>query len=157
MSWLPLSLRKLTLQHEISQDNFDLIVFSKNLRKVHNNLSHDKVKFEGVKTDEMDTAKADYEKLRDERPSQDDKTKYNAWKDKYNDAKDKWEDKKLEIENYYDKIFTEIEEDAKNEETHIQEMQTDTETQRDSKNSEMNSISDQIKSGIESNAIKMAG
>ena len=154
MGWVTLSLRKQTLQAEINELNFQDIQLSRSIRAVHRHLAYETSIFESEKSAQLKDAKAEYNKAKAGRPKVSDTEAYEEWKVDYEEAKEKYlEDKEL-IEDYYDDIKTELEEEAKNKEDEYNDEKTEVETQRDAMNAELQAITDEIKSEIESSAIK---
>ncbi len=153
MGWITLSLRKQTLKAQISELNTEAIQLSRKQRSVHRHLSYEESVFDAQKKNELRQAKATYMQMRNARPDVD-SASYEAWKTAYAEAQEDYQAQKQDIEDYYDEIKEEIEADSQDEEDAIEEEITRTETQRDAMTAELQALTDQIKTEIQSTAIK---
>ena len=170
MGWVTLSLRKQTLQADINELNFQDIQLSRKIRGVQRHLSYETSVFDSEKSARLKEARADYDEIKKGRPSRSDyqdqngeltdeqKEKYNEayedWKTDYNEAREEYLAEKEEIEDEYDDMKEMLEEEAKNQEDAYNDQKTQVETQRDAENAELQALTDEIKSEIESSAIK---
>ena len=153
MAWMTLALRKQSLKAEINSLTNEDIQLSRKVRSVHRNLSYEQSVFDAQKKSELRSAKSKYMKIRNERPDVDSE-QYEEWKVEYAAAQEDYQAQKQDIEDYYDQVNEEIEAEAQDEEDALQDQITRTETQRDAQSAELQAITDQIKSEIESSAIK---
>ena len=153
MPWITLGLRRQTLKADINELSNEDIQLSRKVRSVHRNLSYEQSVFDTKKKSELRDVKADYLKIRNERPAID-SDEYEEWKVEYAAAQEDYQSQKQDIEDYYDDLNEEIETEAQDEEDALQDQITRTETQRDAQSAELQSITDQVKSEIEASAIK---
>ena len=153
MGWITLSLRKQTLKAQISELNTEDIQLSRKQRSVHRHLSYEESVFDAQKKNELRKAKSTYMQMRNLRPDVDSE-EYDEWKTAYADAQEDYQAQKQDIEDYYDELKEDIESDSQDEEDAIEEEITRTETQRDAVTAELQALTDQIKTEIQSNAIK---
>ena len=153
MAWMTLALRKQTLKAEINSLSCEDIQLSRKVRSVHRNLSYEQSVFDAQKKSELRTAKSAYLEIRNQRPDVDSE-EYEEWKTEYAAAQEDYQAQKQDIEDYYDDLNEQIEAEAQDEEDALQEQITRVETQRDAQSAELQAITDQIKTEIESSAIK---
>ena len=78
---------------------------------------------------------------------------YSDWKDQYTVAQEEYEAKKVDIEDYYDNLTTELEEEANRREELIQEQLDELEVRRQDMQAEFDAIKDQVKTEIQNSAI----
>ncbi len=149
-----LSLRKQSLNADISEETMNILNCSRKKRQVHRRLSYEQSSYKKDKTAELSAAKSVYMEVRNSRPDRSNQDAYNAWQEQYNDVREDYMAQKEDIESYYDDINEEIEQEAQDEEDYIAEEQERAETQRDALNAELQALSDQIKTEIQNNAIK---
>lgn len=154
MSWISLALRKQALKAQINELNYEDIQLSRKKRSVHRHLSRDKAASNADMKSELSAIKSEYLEVRNSRPEDIKSDEYQEWAVKYNEAKEDYESRKADIQDYYDDYNEEIEAEAQDEEDYIDDEITRVEAQRDAMNSELQSITDSIKSQIESDAIK---
>ncbi len=153
MAWISLALRKQSLKADINElTNYD-IQLSRKKRQVHRHLSYEQSANKSAKTAELRAIKEPYMALRKMRPDTKSEN-YQDWQNAYNDAKEDYQAQKADIEDYYDELNEELETEAQDEEDQIDEEITQTETQRDAMNAELQALQDQIKTEIQSSAIK---
>jgi hypothetical protein len=153
MAWITLSLRKQSLQSEVNGLNNEDVQLSRQQRAVHRHLSYEESVFDTKEKADLRKEKAAYLEIRDNRPDIDSK-EYEDWKQKYAAAQEDYMAKKQDIQDYYDGVREDIESEAQDEEDRIQEQITRTETQRDAMSAELQSLTDQIKTEVQSEAIK---
>ncbi len=153
MAWITLTLRKQSLKSQVTELNNQSVQLSRQQRSVHRHLSYEESAFDTQKKSELRKAKSAYLKIRNERPDVD-SDEYEEWKVEYSAAQEDYQAQKQDIEDYYDEIKEEIEQDAQDEEDAIQEDITRTETQRDAMSAELQALTDQIKTEIQDSAIK---
>ena len=153
MAWITLTLRKQSLKSQVTELNNESVQLSRQQRSVHRHLSYEESAFDTAKKSELRKAKSAYLKIRNERPDVDSE-EYEEWKVEYSAAQEDYQAQKQDIEDYYDDVKEEIEQEAQDEEDAIQEEITRTETQRDAMNSELQALTDQIKTEIQDSAIK---
>lgn len=153
MAWITLSLRKQSLQSQVTELNNEDVQLSRQQRAVHRHLSYEESVFDTQKKSELRKAKSDYLKIRNERPDIDSE-EYEEWKVEYSAAQEDYQSQKQDIEDYFDSIKEELESESQDEEDTIQEQITRTETQRDAMSAELQSLTDQIKTEIQGEAIK---
>jgi len=153
MGWITLSLRKLTLKAEISSLTYQDIQLSRQLRGVQRHLAHEQSIHNLDKKAQLKDARANYDKLRKERPSVGSED-YEEWKIQYAEAQEQWQQDQEDINDYYDDIMKDLEEQAQDQEEEIQQQQTEVETQRDAMQAELEALQDQIKTEIQNSAIK---
>ena len=153
MAWMTLALRKQNLKAEINSLTLEDIQLSRKVRSVHRTLSYEQSVFSSEKKSELRDAKSAYLEIRKQRPDVDSE-QYEQWKVEYAEAQEDYQAQKQDIEDYYEDLNTQIEEEAQDEEDALQEQITRVETQRDAEQAELQAITDQIKTEIESSAIK---
>jgi len=153
MAWITLALRKQTLKAQVNELNYEDIQLSRKKRSVHRHLSYEQSIFNSQKKAELRDAKEEYLEIRDERPDVDSED-YEEWKVEYAAAQEDYQSEKQDIEDYYDDLNEQTEQEAQDEEDFIDEQITRVETQRDAMNQELQAITDQVKTEIESSAIK---
>lgn len=154
MGWVSLTLRKLSLRSGIQASELRDIQISRAIRSNNRQLSADQSIQNKSKQEELEAAKADYMEVRDDKPEAD-SPEYNEWYQSYAEAKEDFESQKLDINNYYDDILKELEEEATDRETRYQEEQTTLESQLESLRAEFDSVKEQISSDIESSSIDL--
>ena len=171
MGWVTLSLRKQTLQADINELNFQDIQLSRKIRGVQRHLSYETSVFDSEKSASLKEARTDYDSAKKGRPSRSEYTAenyngdedaakeaynqaYDEWKANYDEARENYLADKEEIEDEYDDMKEMLEEEAKNQEDAYNDQKTQVETQRDAENAELQALTDEIKSEIESSAIK---
>ncbi len=155
MAWMSLSLRKQNLKGSINEHTYNDIQLSRKLRQVHRHLSHEKSVFNAEMKKELADIKSTYMEVRKRRPSDPKSEEYSQWSQEYADAKEDYSAAKQDIQEYYEDLNTDQEEEAQDEEDTIQDSITREETQRDAESAELQSITDQIKTDIENNALKL--
>ena len=153
MAWLTLALRKQTLKAQINELNYDDIQLARRKRSVHRHLSYEQSAFNSAKQSELADAKAEYLAIRNERPDIDSED-YEEWKVEYSEAQEDYQSQKQDIEDYYEDLNQDAETEAQDEEDTLDDEITRVETQRDAMNAELQAITDEIKTEIESSAIK---
>ncbi len=153
MAWMTLALRKQNLKAEINSLTLEDIQLSRKVRNVHRSLSYEQSVFSSAKKNELRDAKSAYLEIRKQRPDVDSE-QYEEWKTQYAEAQEDYQAQKQDIEDYYDDLNQQIEQEAQDEEDALQEQITRVETQRDAEQAELQAITDQIKTEIESSAIK---
>ena len=156
MGWVTLALRKQTLQAEINSAEYQDIQLSRDLRRVQRHLSYDQSIYNADKAQELKDAKDGYKTTRDARPSNIDSKEYAEWEVKYKEAQEDYQEHKSQIEDYYDGIQQELEEDASLEEQAIQEEQAQLEAQLQAMRAELETINEQIKSDIDAQKISLS-
>ena len=156
MGWITLSLRKLTLKAQINDLELQDIKLSRQLRTLHRHLSYDQSVFNNDKKAELSDAKKEYDELRKERQNYQVGTpEYDEWQKRFSDVKEDYEAEKLEINDYYDDILTELEEESTEEETRIQQEQAEIEAQLESSRQELEAINEQISNDIQNSKINL--
>ena len=151
MGWVSLTLRKLSLRSSIQSKELRDIQISRAVRANNRQLSSD----QSVQNrqDELNDAKSVYMEVRDDKPDSD-SPEYSEWMQTYNEAREDYEAQKLDINNYYDDILKELEEEATDRETNYQEEQTTLESELEAMRSEFDSVKEQISSDIEKSTIE---
>ena len=154
MAWMCLALRKQSLKSSVNELTYEDIQLSRKVRGVHRKLSHEKASYNAAKKSELRDIKAAYMEVRNARPGDIKSDEYQQWQVEYAAAQEDYQAAKQDIEEYYDDINEEIETEAQDEEDALQEEITETESQRDAQNAELQTITDQVKTEIEGAAIK---
>ncbi len=154
MSWVTLTLRKLTLRAEINSLELRDIQMSRQIRSIQRNLSYEQSVFNNSKKHELADAKSSYLEIRDNRPETDSE-EYADWQLDYSAAREDYEAQKQDINDYYDDILSELEEAATDEETRMQEEQTTVEAQLEAMRGELETVNEQISSDIESSKLNL--
>ncbi len=156
MGWVSLLLRKQSLRASINETQMQKIALSRQLRSYQRQTSYETTIFNNDKTMELREAKQPLDALREQRPDIKDKDAYQEWQIEYMDAKEDYEAQKVDINDYYDQIMNELEEESTDEETRITTEQDQLEAQLESMNQELQSISEAISSDIQSTAVKLS-
>ena len=154
MAWITLALRKQSIQRDISEKNCYILELSRSIRATHRHLSYDQSIYNHDKTAELRDAKEAYNQAKQNRPDVSDSEAYEKWKVDYTQAQEEYQAKKCDIEDYYDGINQDLEEEAQMEEDHFNELKTQAETQRDALNAELSALQDEVKTEIQNEAIK---
>ena len=154
MAWMTLALRKQSLKPEIAELNYEDLQLSRRKRSLHRHLAHDKAAYNAAMKAELAEVKGVYMDVRNERPEDIKSDDYQKWSADYSEAKEDFEAYKADIKDYYDDLNEEIETEAQDEEDLIDDEITRVETQRDARNEELQSITDQVKAQIEADALK---
>lgn len=155
MGWVSLLLRKQTLRQSINEHQMQKIALSRQLRSYQRQSSFDETVFNNDKSQELRAAKEPLDALRKKRPNVD-SDEYKEWQQKYNDAKEKYESEKIDINDYYDGILNELEEEATDEETRITTEQDELQAQLDNMSQELEALSDAISTDIQNTALKFS-
>ncbi len=155
MGWVSLLLRKQTLRQSINEHQMQKIALSRQLRSYQRQSSFDETVFNNDKSQELRAAKEPLDALRKERPNVD-SDEYKEWQQEYNDAKEKYESEKIDINDYYDGILNELEEEATDEETRITTEQDELQAQLDNMSQELEALSDAISTDIQNTALKFS-
>lgn len=155
MGWVTLTLRKQTLKADINETQFQDIQLSRELRAVSRNLSYEKSVFNTKKSSEVESAKETLNKIRDQRPSIE-SDEYKEWRQEYSDAREEYLAKKQDIEDYYDTVLEDLENDATDNENAKQDEQTQLEAQLEALQAELETVSEQIKSDIDADKISLS-
>ncbi len=155
MGWVTLTLRKQTLKSSINTAEFQDIQLSRKLRATQRHLSYDQSIYNADKSQELKDAKSAYTNIKNQRPSVD-STEYEQWKVDYANAQEEYNAQKQDIEDYYDGIMSELEDEAATEENRVQEEQTSLEAQLQAMNAELETVSEQISSDIDAQKIKLS-
>ena len=153
MGWITLSLRKQSLKSQVTELNNETVQLSRQQRTVHRHLSYEESVFDTQKKSELRKSKSAYMKIRNERPDID-SDEYEEWKVEYSAAQEDYQSEKQDIEDYYDDLKEQLEQESQDEEDQIQEQITRAETERDAMSAELQSLTDQIKTEIQDDAIK---
>ena len=103
MSWVTLTLRKLTLRAEINSLELRDIQMSRQIRSIQRNLSYEQSIYNNSKQHELNAAKSAYLEIRDDRPETD-SDEYADWQLDYSAAREDYEAQKQDINDYYDEI-----------------------------------------------------
>jgi len=154
MGWVTLSLRKLTLRTQINDFELQDITLSRQLRTTQRHRAYDKSRLEASKKSEITEAKKAYTKAREDRPEVTSE-EYAEWQANYAAAKEEYEAQKLDIDDYYDGLMEDIEEEATDEENRIQEEQTTLEAELEAVRQELEAVNEQISSDIQSSKISL--
>ena len=156
MGWVSLTLRKLSLRESINSHELRDIQISRQMRSIHRALSYDQSVHTSAKKLELQEAKEAILDLRDRKPEDYGSNEYNEWYQEYTDAQTDYQEEKMNINEYYDEILNEIEEESTDEETILQEEQTSLEAQLESMRSEFDAVKEQISSDIENTTLKLS-
>jgi len=155
MGWVSLSLRKQSLRQAINDTEMQDIALSRQLRSFQRQSSYDQTIFNNDKTQELRDAKEPLDEMRKNRLSVDDPN-YEEWREQYEEAKEDYEAEKLNINDYYDDIMNELEEESSDTESRIVNEQDQLQVQLEAMRQELESVSEAISSDIQSTAIKLS-
>ncbi len=153
MGWVALSLRKQTLKAGIAEEQLRLLQLSREVRSVQRELSTEKSIYQIDKDEELRDAREEFNKVKEARVSTDDPG-YGDWRNEYDIAQQEYQEQKLDINEYYDDIFTELEEEAQDKQTALEDEQASVEAQMQAMQAELESVSEQISTDIKNSAIK---
>lgn len=155
MGWVSLLLRKQSLRQQINATQLEQMQLSRQLRSYQRESSYQTTIFNNDKADELRAAKEPLDEMRKNRPSVD-SDEYKEWQQEYNDAKEDYEAQKVDINDYYDGIMNELEEESTDEETRIQTQQDELSATLEVLNAELQAVSEGISSDIQSTAVKFS-
>ncbi len=155
MGWLTLQSRKQTLIAEIHDSELQCITLSRELRSRQRHTSYEQTILNNEKTQRLREIKSQYDAVKDERPESADmdSNEYKNWLKDYEDAKEDYEYEKLMINDEYDELLQELEEESTDKETEIQEQQATLEANLEAMRNELKALDDQISSDIESQTV----
>lgn len=105
-------------RYNVNFGNLNIMQLSRQKTNNSKHLSYEQTIFNNDKAQELREAKEPLDALRKERPSVDSE-EYREWQQKYNDAKEDYEAQKVDINDFYDGINNELEEESTDEETRI--------------------------------------
>ena len=154
MGWVTLAQRKLTLRAEIAQSEYDSLQLSREKRQIQRHLATEQSLFNHKRQDELAEARSELDASNKERAGI--KVGSDAYTNWYNENRvlqDNYNTAKEDIENYYDDVATQLEEEANAREERIQEQLDELEVQRQDMQAEFDAIKDQIKTEIQNQAI----
>ncbi len=153
MGWVALSLRKQTLKAGIAEEQLRLLQISREIRSIQRELSAEKSIYQIDKDEELRDAREEFNEVKQARVSTDDPG-YSDWRMDYDIAQQEYQEQKLDINEYYDDIFNELEEEAQDRQTDLEDEQASVEAQMQAMQAELESVSEQISTDIKSSAIK---
>ena len=156
MGWVTLNGRTLTLRTDINQMELQDIALSREIRGIQRNLSYQQSVYNKEKKRDLANAKREMNQVREAKP-EDAKygsNAYNEWNTTYQEKRSEFEEQKVEIEDYYDGLLEEIEQEATDRETEKQEEQTVLEANLEAQRAELDVVKEQVSSDIDSSTIK---
>lgn len=155
MAWICLNLRKQSLLADINSTELRDLQLGRKRRAVHRNKSYDQSVINRSKKLELADAKEAYMALRESKPEDYGSDEYNEWYQSYTEAQEDFNFAKTEINDYYDMILQEMEEEAADEEAIIDEEQTYLEAELEAMTAELESVKERISKDIEQGTIKL--
>lgn len=105
-------------RYNVNFGNLNVMQLSRQKTNNSKHLSYEQTIFNNDKSQELREAKEPLDSLRKDRPPVD-SDEYKEWQQNYNDAKEDYEAQKVDINDYYDGIMNELEEESTDEETRI--------------------------------------
>ena len=153
--WVCLSVRKIGLIQASNQLTQEDTMWSMQLRQVGRHLSYEQACLNADKTAELRDIKDDYQSVKDNRPDTKSDS-YEKWQQDYADAKEEYEAKKQDVMDYYDDYEAELEQEAEDEQTHIQTMMSTIEAQLEAVKNELEQVDSALQSAAEDASVHLS-
>lgn len=155
MGWTTLTLRKAELRRDHAYYEQRNLQISREKRQITRQLHYEQTVYNNDKSQELRDAKADLDALRESRPSTKDPG-YSDWQQQYSDAKEDYEAQKVDINDYYDGLMSELEEESSEREAMLEQEQTEIEALMENISAEIEAVGQAVSSDIQSTTPKFA-
>ncbi len=158
MGWTTLTLRKTELRREHAEQEKRLLQISREKRQLERELHYEETCCSNRKTTELKTNefKQTMDSLKETRPDVSDSEAYQEWQTNYMSAKEDYEAAKVDINEYWDGVISDIEEESADRETLLEQEQTEIEASMEDVSQEIQSVGQAISTDIQSTALKLS-
>ncbi len=155
MAGITLTLRESNVRTDKNNCEVYDTQLSRDIRANQRRLSYEQSIFNADKSQELKDVKAAYTDIKNQRPSVS-SAEYEQWKVDYANAQEAYNEQKQDIEDYYDGIMSELEDEAAMYENWSQEQQTANEAQMQALDSEIQVVDENASSHFQNDAIKLS-